>query len=267
MRIEQTAVYQHFRASERGFIDQATDWLTRVSETYSIVTTDFLNPRQVFILETLANAREIQVLTSSAIAETEYVKVILAPDYYVLDVADFELALLQIDFASQFVTLKHGQILGTFLGETGLDRSKIGDIVVHDTIAQVFVTANLASIFVTSIHKIARSGVKISEMPLSKFIVGQEETAIAKVITVSSLRLDKAVSAVFNISRNLAQNLIQSNKIKVNYAESVKNDFDLVDGDLVSVRGYGRFTVAETLGVTKKDKTRVEVKLIATKKK
>ena len=43
-------IYQHFRPTERAFIDKASDWLTSVIDSYSLVTTDFLNPRQVFIL-------------------------------------------------------------------------------------------------------------------------------------------------------------------------------------------------------------------------
>ena len=262
------AIYQHFRPSERVFIEKATDWLTIVTDSYSLVSTDFLNPRQVFILTTLVqgqHASDIQIFTSSAIAETEYVKVILAPAYYQLEVADFELACLQIDFASKFVTLKHSQILGTLLGETGLDRSKIGDIVVHDTFAQVFVDAKLVSLIIDSIHKIARSGVKIRAVEMTQFVPATEQT-VTKTVTLSSLRLDKAIASVFNMSRNLAQNLIQSSKAKVNYTEVLRNDFELVAGDLVSIRGLGRLKIGQTLGLTKKDKVRVEIQLISSKK-
>ncbi|GFH42116.1 cell division protein [Lactococcus hodotermopsidis] len=262
--MEQTSIYQHFRASERNFIEKVSDWVVRVSETYTLVVTDFLNPRQIFILTTLANAAELQLFTSSAVAETEYVKAILAPSYYELDVADFELALLQIDFASQFVTLKHSQILGTFLGETGLERAKIGDIVVHDSFAQVFVEAKLVPLFIERITKIARSGVKIREIDLAQF-VPSAELSLMKQITVSSLRLDKAIAGIFNISRNLAQNLIQSSKVKVNYVENLRNDFELDENDLISVRGFGRFKIVQNLGLTKKEKLRVEVKLITSK--
>nr|MBP6300900.1 cell division protein [Lactococcus sp.] len=92
------------------------------------------------------------------------------------------------------------------------------------------------------------------------------EQTITKTVTMSSLRLDKAVASVFNISRNLAQNLIQSSKAKVNYTEVVRNDFELVVGDLVSIRGFGRLKIVQMLGLTKKDKVRVEVQIISTKK-
>jgi RNA-binding protein YlmH len=262
------AIYQHFRESERPFIDKASDWIARVSDSYSLVTTDFLNPRQVFILTTLVNrehAGDIELYSSSAVAETEYVKVILAPSYYQLDVRDFDLSCLQIDFASKFVTLTHAQILGTFLGETGLDRSKIGDILVHPDFAQVFVEAKLAHLFIENIHKIARSGVKIREIALDQ-VLATPEQVVNQTITVSSLRLDKAIASIFNISRNLAQNLVQSNKVKVNYTEILRNDFELAENDLVSVRGSGRFRILANLGLTKKDKLRIEVQIIASNK-
>ncbi|GHU41550.1 cell division protein [Bacilli bacterium] len=262
------AIYQHFRPSERAFIDKVSDWLASVADSYSLVTTDFLNPRQVFILTTLVQGQhgaDIQMFTSLAIAETEYVKVILAPSYYQLEVADFELACLQIDFASKFVTLKHSQILGTLLGETGLDRSKIGDIVVHDSFAQVLIDAKLVSLITDNVHKIARSGVKIREIDVLQFVPTVEQ-AVTKTITLSSLRLDKTIAAVFNMSRNLAQNLIQSSKAKVNYTENLRNDFELINGDLVSIRGLGRIKIVQTLGLTKKDKMRVEVQVIPTKR-
>ena len=163
------------------------------------------------------------------------------------------------------MTLKHSQILGTLLGETGLERSKIGDIIVHSTFAQVFVDAKLVSLITDSIHKIARSGVKIRAIELTQ-VVPITEPTVTKTVTLSSLRLDKAIASVFNISRNLAQNLIQSNKAKVNYTEVLRNDFELVTGDLVSIRGLGRLKIGQMLGLTKKDKVRVEVQIISTKK-
>ncbi|MDR1606274.1 MAG: cell division protein [Streptococcaceae bacterium] len=263
------AIYQHFRASEKTFIDKASDWLSRVSDHYGLVTTDFLNPRQLAILKTLVNGYredQVQMFVSSSLVQSEYVKVILAPRYYELDVTDFDLACLQIDFASKFVTLKHSQILGTLLGETGLDRSKIGDIVAHQTFAQVLVNAKLVPLMIASIDKIAGSGVKLREIGLAEFVKPPEQT-VDKILTMSSLRLDKAIASAFNISRSQVQNLIQSRQAKVNYSDVLRNDFELDQGDLISVRGLGRFKIVQELGLTKKDKLRVEVQLISIKQR
>ena len=46
-------VYQHFRADERPFIDAVTDWIEQVQMQYAPHLTDFLDPRQAYIAETL----------------------------------------------------------------------------------------------------------------------------------------------------------------------------------------------------------------------
>lgn len=54
-------IYQHFHPDEKQFIDRVLDWMDRVENNYSVVTTYFLNPREVEILESLANKRELQI--------------------------------------------------------------------------------------------------------------------------------------------------------------------------------------------------------------
>ena len=46
-------VYQHFRKDEHPFIDTVGDWLEQVEMQYAPYLTDFLDPRQAYILETL----------------------------------------------------------------------------------------------------------------------------------------------------------------------------------------------------------------------
>lgn len=46
-------VYQHFRPDERPFIDTVEDWIEQVTMQYAPLLTEFLDPRQAYILETL----------------------------------------------------------------------------------------------------------------------------------------------------------------------------------------------------------------------
>ena len=46
-------VYQHFRNDERPFIDSAQGWIEQVQMQYAPYLTDFLDPRQAYILESL----------------------------------------------------------------------------------------------------------------------------------------------------------------------------------------------------------------------
>ncbi len=79
--------------------------------------------------------------------------------------------------------------------------------------------------------------------------------------TASSLRLDNIISSALNLSRKESQRLIDLNFVKVNWESINRFHREIEDGDMVSVRGYGRFIV-ELLGKTRKDRYRINIKLI-----
>ncbi|BAV03089.1 RNA-binding protein [Lactococcus formosensis] len=259
-------IYQHFHPDEKQIIDRVLDWMDRVENNYSVVTTYFLNPREVEILESLANKRELQIFSTQDISQTELTKIIIAPEFYQLDESDFDLALLEISYAKKFYQLKHSQILGSFLGQTGIRRSEIGDIVLNEGRAQVFVSKHLLEIFQNNIEKIGPAPVKFVEKTLEE-LIKTEDNSVIKVILVSSLRIDKIIASTFEISRNLAVNMLQLRKVKLNYLEIEKKDFPVEQGDLISVRGLGRIKVLKILGETKKGKQKIECEITKNHKK
>ncbi|USI65176.1 RNA-binding protein [Lactococcus petauri] len=259
-------IYQHFHPDEKQFIDRVLDWMDRVENNYSVVTTYFLNPREVEILESLANKRELQIFSTQDIAQTELTKIIIAPEFYQLDVADFDLALLEILYAKKFCQLKHSQILGSFLGQTGIRRSELGDIILSEGRAQVFVSKHLLEIFQNNIKKIDSATVQFVEKPFEE-LIETEAASVMKVVLVSSMRIDKIIASTFEISRNLAVNMLQSRKVKLNYLEIEKKDFTVEQGDLISVRGLGRIKILRILGETKKGKQKIECEITKNHKK
>ncbi|AYG00928.1 RNA-binding protein [Lactococcus allomyrinae] len=258
-------IYQHFHPEERRFIDRCVDWINQVEQSYSVITTHFLNPRECQILQSLVNKREVHIFSSQDFAVTELSKMILAPQFYILDVEDFDLSLLEINYATKFSQISHAQVLGTFLGQTGVKRQELGDIIVTDKNIQVFVSKHLVNIF-KSIDKIGRSAVKIKEISLSA-LTETTDNPVSDVVLVDSLRLDKIIAVSFKISRNIATNMLESNKVKINYLEINKKDFSVTEGDLISVRGFGRVKIVKILGLTKKGKQRVEIELTKNSKK
>lgn len=279
--------YQHFRLEERTFIDRVNDWIRQVEDRNVSYVTYFLNPREFYILKTLVHAQGLQLFSSTkecfdlqlqnqeknieSIIENnklEYTKALIAPVYYVLSVDrnEFDIALLQINYFNKFQKITHSQILGTFLGETGIDRREIGDILVEGDCAQIVVTKRLIPLFIGQIKKIAGLTVKLIEVPLSNMIFVNNDAHIS-VILISSLRLDKTLSVSLKIARNFAVNMIQSGRVKVNYVVIDKNDLQLSVGDLISIKGVGRIHIVAVLGKSKKDKFKVEISTIFNHKK
>ncbi|MGT2887019.1 RNA-binding protein [Streptococcus didelphis] len=254
---EHTNIYQHFHPDEYSFIEKMSDFVERVENNYALQVTDFLNPRQMEILKVLVATSKLQYFSSADFYHTEYGRVIIAPDYYSLNQDDFDLALVEISYNSKFNRISHSQILGTLLNELGIKRSLLGDILVQEGYAQIMISCNLLSYFLGNITKIARASVQLREIPLSKIALSEtQENTID--ITLSSLRLDRVMASVLKLSRSQAIKLLESDKVKVNYGTVRRTSDSLSIGDLVSVRGFGRFKLLEDNGFTKNGKYKLK---------
>ena len=196
----------------------------------------------------------------------EYAKVIVAPDYYQLDPSDFDLALLEMVYASKFHHLTHSQVLGTIVHQLGVERKSFGDILTSDGKIQVFVEQRFVHYFMDHIQKISRVPVKLREVPLSEQQLIVEEESQQRDILVSSYRLDKVIAGTFKLSRSQASQLISSGLVKVNYATNSNVSYAVGLNDLVSVRRFGRLKIVSENGISKSGKYKVTVEVLLSKK-
>lgn len=155
--------------------------------------------------------------------------------------------------------LTHRDFLGSFMA-LQLKRETVGDIVIADCIAQAAVTETAARDITASISKIGRVGVKITDS--RSFELTLEETQRFKELscTVASLRLDCIAAAAANISREKAAVLIRSEKADVNHFTVTSVSSELKEGDILSIRGYGRFVLSGINGTTKKGRIHIILK-------
>ncbi|MGT2929045.1 YlmH family RNA-binding protein [Streptococcus dentasini] len=256
-------IYQHFRKEERTFIDKIFDLAKRVEDTYVFQVTDFLDPRQVQIARSVLGQIGIAYFVSSDVYPTEYAKIILAPDYYRLDLKDFNLALLEISYNTKFNYLTHSQIMGSFIHKLGIQRTVFGDIILADGRAQIIVNHSMLGYFMM-VEKIGKAAVTIKEVDFSQ-LLNREHKAKELDILVSSMRLDKVLASVFKISRAQATKLIEQEKVKLNYGVITRPAELLELGDLVSVRGFGRFKLDRDNGLSKNQKYKLSIKKYANK--
>lgn len=257
-------LYQHYDVSEYVFIDKVQDMIHSVENTYSFYLTGFLDPRQEVIVNELVSQTTLTFYSSRDILTEEYHKVIIAPDYYQLNVDDFEISLLNIHYSKKFNHLSHSQIMGSLINQLGIKRSVFGDILVNGDEAQIFLEKSMVSYFETNVSKIAKVPVRLQEVSFDQKIEhlekGQEQLYL-----VSSLRLDKVIAAVHKLPRQTSQKLIQSQKVKVNHKLTTKATETVLVNDLLSVRGYGRCRIISDNGITSKGKYKLVVKKIRQK--
>jgi len=257
-------IYQHFSVEDISFIDKGLEWLRQVEEHYASILTPFINPHQVFILKTLGNHQGIQVFSSNDFVATEYSRVLLAPDYFIPTLTDFEMELLEIVYSSKFDQLTHSKILGTVLNRLGIDRKLFGDIVVTENRAQIIVDQKFTSLFQDGIQKIANLPVKLEVVSFENLIEAENDYQ-EKEVLVPSMRLDAFLSNVLKLSRSQTADLLERKYVQVNYHLVEKSDYQVAVGDLISVRKFGRLKVVKDNGQTKKDKKKLTVQLLLSK--
>ncbi|EXJ22850.1 hypothetical protein, contains S4-like RNA binding domain protein [Alkalibacterium sp. AK22] len=251
-------VYQHFRPEEKAFIDQVTDWLRQVEMQYTPYLTPFLDPREQFIVKSIAGQHdEVKINSYGGYEAAERSRLYLSPAYFEPEQNDFEIKIAEIRYPKKFAELSHGKILGTLMG-AGVERSTIGDIVSDGERWQFFAEASIMDFLTASVTKIGNVSIQLEECPYTAIIL-PKDTWEERHEIVSSLRLDVVLAGVFNISRQRSKELISAGKVKVNWHETERPDMPLGVHDVVSIRGYGRVRLQNIEGKTKKEKIRLNL--------
>ncbi|MBQ8410845.1 MAG: hypothetical protein IJX15_03830 [Ruminiclostridium sp.] len=153
-------------------------------------------------------------------------------------------------------SLGHRDFLGSFMS-LGIERSQIGDILTGEGYAVVFCTQTAYDMITGYVSKIGRVGVDISEginkpLPEASF---EEITSV-----VASMRTDCIVSAVTGLSREKASDFIKAGNFTLNYEVSNNVSRLLSEGDIISLRGYGKFVINDNGTETKKGRLRLALK-------
>lgn len=252
-------IYSHFHPEEHGFIDQVFDWMRRASERHVVKLTDFLDPRQAFIVESITRSSPfVQCELYGGYEEAERKRAWIAPDYMPYSEQAFELSVLSIgSMDTRFAQLDHSDFLGAVLG-LGIKRDKIGDIHVHEEECHLIVCNEMIPYIQLNLQKVHQVSVWTNTIPLEQLKV-VFPTFEERTITVSSLRFDAIVSDLIRMSRAKTLPLIRAGDCRLNW-KTEENPSRLVnENDIISVRGHGRFKVIAIEGMTKKGNHRVKV--------
>jgi len=153
--------------------------------------------------------------------------------------------------------LNHRDFLGSVTG-LGIDRAKLGDILVKENAAYFFVSDTISEYIIENLDKVRNTNVKVercTELPDAIAPGFSEES-----IVVSSNRLDAVIARVFNLSRDAAAGLITDGKVFVCGREVLSVSKNLKAGDVLSVRGKGKFIFDGEDGVSRKNKLYIKIK-------
>lgn len=239
---------------EKHFIDLSRQAYHRNIITYS----DFLNLNEQNILHSIPKDRlytGVIVFGGYDFAERQMAAFIpdalSLRDIKDLDIFQSEISVLHISPLNKKYSeaLSYRDYLGAILN-LGIERGMIGDILITDSEAIVFVKMQMQEFLTENITRIRHTSVLATIDELTDFHYSPRYEEIKG--TVASVRLDSLLSVAFSSSRSKLSGLIEGGKVFVNGRLITSNAYQVKEHDIISVRGMGKFEFIETLAFTKK---------------
>ena len=215
------------------------------------VFSDFLNLNELNIFQSLRG--EFSYLETETFGGYELAERQIAvfrpeaPVFY----ADYPVKCLKITpLNAKFAEdLNHRDYLGAVLN-LGIDRACLGDILVEEDAAYLFCLERMADFIRDNLTRIRHTSVYVEQVEAENFHYEPKYKEVSG--TVASVRLDKLLALAFNASRSSLTGLIEGGKVFVNGKLVTSNGYEPKEGDLISVRGMGRFRFRGTGGQSKK---------------
>ncbi len=150
--------------------------------------------------------------------------------------------------------LTHRDYLGAILN-LGIDRSVLGDIVIRDEGAYIFVKDDMADFICDGLDRVRRTSVKCKRsdtLPEGDLYKTREIR-----VQAAGERIDAIIAKVFSISRDDASSLFSKGLVFISGRCCESTSQRLKEGDIISVRGHGRFIYRGIDSHTKKGKLNI----------
>ncbi len=156
--------------------------------------------------------------------------------------------------------LSHRDLLGALMS-LGIERSVLGDILLHNNIGYLYAAESIAPYLLEALTRIKHTDVlvTVTDAPPALDTLLPEPTAVV----VAGERLDCYVAAAFRLSRSEAAALIEKGLVSLNGKPITKISATVPTAAVVSVRGHGRFLYEGIVGDTRKNKLRIAIRLFS----
>lgn len=152
--------------------------------------------------------------------------------------------------------LTHRDYLGALLN-LGVDRAMIGDILVQEKAAWFFCNKKMTDFFLKNLCRVRHTNILITKVEDSDEFPRPVLESVSG--TCASVRLDSLISLAFKTSRSSMVSYIEGGQVFVNGKLITSNGYEPKDGDIISVRGKGRFIFDGISHQTKKGRCSVRI--------
>ena len=154
--------------------------------------------------------------------------------------------------------LTHRDFLGALMA-LGIRRGVLGDIVLHENRGYLLCLESISDFILREFTQVKHTTVSCDLIGTLPDVAVREPEA--RSVNVASERLDALVAVVYKLSRGESQALIAQGKVSVNGRLTENASLVPDAGDIISVRGSGRFAYTGIAKETKKGRLFVDVKV------
>ena len=190
----------------------------------------------------------VEVAFDGGWAEPERTQVCFYPPG---DVPFFTALWLEVRWPAKFVRCDHRDLLGSLMA-LGMDRSFFGDLIAKDDHAYLLTLPEMADRLPVEWQKAGSAPLTIRALEEPPVIEPPQGTMLRD--TVPSLRLDAILASGMKLSRARAAELIREGAVSVDHRQETRTDRLLTEGQLLSIRGFGRIRLREVGQMTRKDR-------------
>ena len=249
---------------DKILLAQVLDKVEMVEKKNKIDCTDFLDLAQIELVQKFINKIKIEnYMSYGGFEQAERKRFVFYPEKFNSVVVEKNLSsIVQIiriqlpdDLKGKYT---HRDYLGAVI-KLGVKREKVGDIVVDNNGADIIIDKDVSKFLLEnlgSLTRFSKSEITVENIENLRTVeIRKEELEII----VSSLRLDNVISELARCSRNKALDIINMERVFVNFQCETKKTKQIKPGDMITIRGKGRFYIKELVGQTRSGRTVVKI--------
>lgn len=154
--------------------------------------------------------------------------------------------------------LTHQMLLGSFFS-LQLDSKILGDFIQYENRYYMYVDAKYKDYLLENFRQVGRYPVTLKVAHLHDLDDYQPALA-SHILLVSSYRLDHIVSQITGFSRSKVKELFHEEWIRYMDETVLTGSMNVKEGDIFSIRKFGKYQVGECQGKTKKNRIILEIR-------
>ena len=242
-----------------ALLRRAEDLLRRCEKSNILTATALLTPaEQAAAAQYLRGRPGCRLRFHGGGADCERRVAFFLPDW--MEEEDFDPAgsISALRIEAYYGSPGHRDYLGALLA-LGVRREWVGDIRIDGQTAWVFCLPSVAE-QLAGLEQAGRVSVRAAVVPLNQ-VPEPERKRRAVQFTVQSPRFDAVLAETFRLSRTQAVKLIAAGAASLNYLPCLKNDAPVCEGDVISLKGRGKASVAQIGGQSRKGRSFVTAEL------